>query len=170
MLLAATTTTSSPSDTKSISHRHTRNDDKEQVDEEEQEVNVHSTPTQIVLTFLLVHVESFFATGTVLGLNIAWMITDYVLSHPKHHEIDYQRHWRQSVYTLIISTIWCQFILYCTGYYSKWTISSTTTTTTANSVPIVSLPSCPTKTTYMDEEVGSNHSNHNSNHTETAKE
>jgi hypothetical protein len=174
MLLAATTTSSSPkSDTKSIPHCHTRTDDAEQVDEEEeeeQEVHVHSTSTPIVWTFLLVHVESFFATGTVLGLNIAWMITDYVLSHPQHHEtIDYQRHWRQSVYTLIVSTIWCQFILYCTGYYSKWTISSTTTTT-VNSVPIVSPPSCPTKTTYMDEEVGSNHSNHTSKHTETAKE
>jgi hypothetical protein len=64
----------------------------------------------------LLHVESFFATGTVLGLNVAWMMTDRVVSY--HSRDAVSSHWIESVYTFVLSSLWCQVILYCSGYYS----------------------------------------------------
>jgi hypothetical protein len=69
-------------------------------------------------TSTLLHVESFFATGTVLGLNVAWMMTDRVLSYHSR-DASSASHWVESLYTLVLSSLWCQIILYCTGYYSS---------------------------------------------------
>ena len=68
---------------------------------------------------LLIPVESFFATGTVLGLNVAWMMTDRVVQSYHSSNVGVSQHWIESLATLVLSSVWCQGILYCTGYYSQ---------------------------------------------------
>ena len=78
-------------------------------------------------TFILIHIEAYLATGTVVGLNIAWMVTDYTLfflpqpSHSLQQILPYifdSPYWYQSIMTLVVSTLWCPLLLFCTGFFS----------------------------------------------------
>jgi hypothetical protein len=78
-----------------------------------------------IQTFVLTQIEVYLATGTVAGLNIAWMVTDYtlfVLPQPSQqlllpYHLD-TTYWYHSIFTLVISTLWCPILLYCTGFFS----------------------------------------------------
>ena len=56
----------------------------------------------------LMTVECFFATGAVLGLNLAWTATDLMLGLGSHVT--------SSVLTLVGTLVWCKLVLYCCGY------------------------------------------------------
>lgn len=56
----------------------------------------------------LMTVECFFATGAVLGLNLAWSMTDFALG--------LESHGMSSVLTLAGTLLWCKMVLYCCGY------------------------------------------------------
>jgi hypothetical protein len=82
-------------------------------------------------TFVLTHIEMYLVTGTVAGLNIAWMVTDYTLfllpqslysQSLQQPLLPYRfnsNYWYQSILTLVVSTLWCPLLLYCTGFFSK---------------------------------------------------
>ena len=84
-----------------------------------------SSSSSSVQTFVLIHIEAYLATGTVVGLNIAWMVTDYTLvtlpqqfhSQLLSNPFD-GTYWYQSILTLVVSTLWCPLLLYCTGFFS----------------------------------------------------
>jgi len=60
---------------------------------------------------VLMTVECFFATGAVLGLNVAWTATDVILG--------YEAHLTRGVLTLAGTLLWCRLVLHCCGYYSR---------------------------------------------------
>jgi len=57
---------------------------------------------------VLITVECFFATGAVVGLNLAWTATDVVLG--------LESHVTSSVLTLAATLLWCKMVLFCCGY------------------------------------------------------
>lgn len=75
-------------------------------------LNDTHTPTNlysfITKRDFFLHVECYFAVGAVLGLNIAWTVTEYVLS--------LESHLLQSFYTLVGTMTWCHLVLFCCGY------------------------------------------------------
>ena len=60
---------------------------------------------------VLMTVECFFATGAVLGLNVAWTATDVILG--------YEAHLTRGVLTLAGTLLWCRLVLHCCGYYGR---------------------------------------------------
>jgi hypothetical protein len=56
---------------------------------------------------ILLRVECYMAVGAVFGLNLAWTITEYVLGMEKSH-------WFQSLWIVLGTIGWCQFVLYLT--------------------------------------------------------
>jgi hypothetical protein len=55
---------------------------------------------------ILLRVECYMAVGAVFGLNLAWTITEYALGMEKSH-------WYQSLWIVLGTIVWCQFVLYC---------------------------------------------------------
>jgi hypothetical protein len=58
------------------------------------------------IAMLLLHMECYFAIGAVVGLNLSWSVTDYLLALDTHY-------W-QSLLTLVATLAWCKVVLYCT--------------------------------------------------------
>jgi hypothetical protein len=57
---------------------------------------------------IILRVECYLAVGAVCGLNLAWSITGYVLGMEKSH-------WYQSLWIVLGTMVWCQFVLYCSA-------------------------------------------------------
>lgn len=55
---------------------------------------------------VLLNMECFFAIGSVIGLNLSWSVTDYLLAMDTHY--------MQSLWTFVATLVWCKVVFYCT--------------------------------------------------------
>lgn len=60
---------------------------------------------------VLATVECYYATGAVFGLNVAWMVTDFLTGNSMH--------FGSGVATLVGTVLWCKFVIYCCGNYRQ---------------------------------------------------
>jgi hypothetical protein len=58
------------------------------------------------LEAIMVHLESFFAVGALIGLHLAWLVTDYLLGQPVPYV--------QSFIMLFVALVWCKLVSKCT--------------------------------------------------------
>lgn len=62
-----------------------------------------------LLNHLLWCMESFFATGALLGVNVAWIVTDTLLG--------LQVHWMHSILALGVALFWCKSVAFVLGLF-----------------------------------------------------
>jgi hypothetical protein len=82
-------------------------DQEEEQDQEQHEHHQRSTRgTNTTVPALLDHllwcIESFFATGALLGVNVAWIVTDKLLG--------LEVHWMHSILALGVAVCWCKSV------------------------------------------------------------
>jgi hypothetical protein len=77
--------------------------------------------------------ESFFATGALLGVNVAWIVTDMLLGM--------QVNWMHSILALGVAMCWCKSVAFFLGYLfpvaAEAQLSKTVTEQDASSLLIV---------------------------------
>lgn len=54
---------------------------------------------------VILHLECSFAVGALVGVNVAWMVTDLILGM--------RLHLTHSLVSLIVALIWCQSVVFC---------------------------------------------------------
>jgi hypothetical protein len=86
-----------------------------------------------LLNHLLWCMESFFATGALLGVNVAWIVTDMLLGM--------QVNWMHSILALGVAMCWCKSVAFFLGYLfpvaAEAQLSKTVTEQDASSLLIV---------------------------------
>jgi hypothetical protein len=82
--------------------------------EQDQEQDEHqrstarvNTSVPALMNHLLWCMESFFATGALLGVNVAWIATDTLLG--------LQVHWMHSILALAVALVWCKSVAFVLG-------------------------------------------------------
>jgi hypothetical protein len=82
--------------------------DQDQHEEQQRSTRGVDTTVPALLNHLLWCMESFFATGALLGVNVAWIITDTLLG--------VQVHWMHSILALGVAMCWCKCVAISLGF------------------------------------------------------
>jgi hypothetical protein len=85
--------------------------DQEQYEQQQQKRSTRGLSTSVpaLLAHLLWCMESSFATGALLGVNVAWIVTDTLLG--------LQDHWMDSILALGVALFWCKSVTFFLGLW-----------------------------------------------------
>jgi hypothetical protein len=107
--------------------------DQDQHEEQQRSTRGVDTTVPALLNHLLWCMESFFATGALLGVNVAWIVTDMLLGM--------QVNWMHSILALGVAMCWCKSVAFFLGYLfpvaAEAQLSKTVTEQDASSLLIV---------------------------------